>query len=51
MDPLKVVLPEQQPTVWGVLYWAQLKLEYGVVSQSTKNMMKGQQFEKMHNES
>ena len=34
------VLPKQQPSFWGVLYWAQLMLEYWHVSQSTKKMMK-----------
>ena len=44
------VLPEQQPTVWSVLYWAKLKLEYWHTTQSTKNMIKGELFGKMHSE-
>ena len=39
-----------QPTLWGVLYSAKQKLEYRHVSPSTKKMMRGEQFRKMHSE-
>ena len=37
------VLPEQQPTFWGILYEAKIKLEYRYVR---KKMMTREQFEK-----